>query len=329
MADPKAFNRASEPQRAPGTVIIAGAQKAGTTSLYALLDSHPEIAMSVIKEPNRYCTDLWPFFAQHMKVQTPQDIERLVANKKKQHIGLIQCEETYKLAFSASQSETRYQGEASASYLCSLDAAREIARHRPEARIIVILRDPIKRLLSQRAMGERDAKTSISLEAVVIEERLQRENGEHPYPSLLGSSLYGAGLRRFYAHFPAEQILVVDFSELSEPESLVSKIASFLDLDPRGFAPSIPHRNKTVSARHAWLNRLLVKSGIKNLIRSLIPQTLINRLKPFYYQESPSGQESEEAIRRELMAFFRSDLDVLQGLIGKRPWPWVRAYFEE
>lgn len=322
----KPFPESSLP---PNTVIIAGAQKAGTTSLYALLDSHPQIAMSVVKEPNRYCTDLWPFFAQHIKPQRPREIEGLITNGKTLHIGLIQDEGSYELLFKKPLADVKYVGEASASYLCSLDAAREIARHRPAAKVIVILRDPVKRLLSQRTMGERDAESSISVETALRRERLERENGKHPYPSLLGSSLYGAALQRFYAQFPREQILLVDFSELSEPESLILKIAAFLDLDPQGFTPSMPHRNKSVSARHVGLNQLLVKSGLKNVIRSLTPQILIDLLKPFYYQEKSDGQQLEEAIRQELMDVFRSDLTLLSGLVGDTPWPWIKTYLDD
>lgn len=311
------------------TVVIAGAEKAGTTSLYALLNSHPEIAMSVIKEPNRYCTDLWPFFSQHLKSITPRDVEGLIAQGKTLHNGLIKNEGTYNLLFQGRETAIRYQGEASASYLCSLDAPREIARHRPEAKIIVMLRDPVKRLLSQHSMGERDAKTSISIECAIRKERLEREKGEHPYPSLLGSSLYGAALQRFYAQFPVEQILLVDFSELLEPQGLVLKIALFLNLDPKGFTPSIPHRNKSVSARHAQLNRFLVKFGLKNVIRSITPQPLIDRLKIFYYQEKSDGQHLEESLRQELMDVFRRDLLLLRELVGPTPWPWIGNYLED
>lgn len=329
MSDTHTHKPLTQGDEAPNTVIIAGAQKAGTTSLYALLNSHPQIAMSVVKEPNRYCTDLWPFFIQHIKPQSPRDIEGLITHGKTLHIGLVQDEETYELLFKRSLGDIRYIGEASASYLCSIDAAREIARHRPQAKIIVILRDPVKRLLSQRAMGERDAKASISLESAIREERLERKNGKHPYPSLLGSSLYGAALQRFYAQFPEEQILLVDFSELSELESLVKKIALFLNLDPKGFAASMPHRNKSVSARHDGLNRLLVKSGLKNVIRSLIPQALIDQVKPFYYREKAGEQQFEETIRRELMDVFQSDLALLRALVRNPTWPWMKAYLDD
>lgn len=316
--------------RSPNIVIIAGAQKAGTTSLYALLDSHPQIAMSAIKEPNRYCTDLWPFFAQHFKPPTPKDIEGLLARGKTQHIGLIQDEHSYELLFRGALGDVQCVGEASASYLCSLDAAREIARFRPEAKIIVILRDPFNRLLSQHTMGERDAKTTRSLGSAIRQELLDRKNGKQPYPSLLGSSLYGAALERFFSHFPHHQILLIDFSELSKPAILVSKIALFLNVDPAGFNLSMPHRNESVSARHAGLNRLLVNSGLKHIIRSTIPQTLIDQLKPLYYAKRSSNQPLEANIREELMDVFRSDLTLLTELIGYRPaWPWIKTYLNE
>src|SRR5687767_14836684 len=45
--------------------VIAGAPKAGTTTLYDLLRQHPAVGMSYIKEPN-YFSDGWASWAREL-----------------------------------------------------------------------------------------------------------------------------------------------------------------------------------------------------------------------------------------------------------------------
>ena len=43
--------------------IIAGVAKAGTTTIYDILAQHPEVGMSIMKEPN-FFSDGWPKWAE-------------------------------------------------------------------------------------------------------------------------------------------------------------------------------------------------------------------------------------------------------------------------
>ena len=310
---------------APGTIIIAGAHKAGTTSLYDLLSRHPAIAMSVVKETNRFCPDLWPLLP-HLERLTQKDIAELHKKGKNRHLALIQDTETYIKLF-PNRSGVRYRGEASPFYLRSELAAREIARHQPDARIIVTVRDPIERLLSHYAMEIRDARIPEPIERAIREEWIDLENGIKPVHGLLDSGCYGEGLSRFYQHFPPNQILVIDISELSHTQHLLSRIATFLDLDPFSFATAIPTQNESVSARNPNLNRLLAQSGLKGLVRAWVPQTIIDTLKPLYYRPEANKHSIPKDLQKDLEVFFQKDIQQLIELIGPKPWKWLNRYY--
>lgn len=309
---------------AKGHVIVIGAHKAGTTTLHALLDSHLEVAMSLVKETNHYCTDLWPLL-HHLRSFSKKDIDRLHARNERAHIGVIKEQEAYASAFPL-RSESRYCGEASPFYLRSLDAAKNIAHRYPEARIIVLLRDPIDRLLSHYAMEVRDARVPEPIELAIQEEQQALKMGQLPFHGLLDSGLYGQGLSRFLEHFSDDQILMLDFAALSDPQRLSSEIAAFLDIDPKGFRSSVKNHNEALSARSPIVNRLIAQTGIKKLIRMFVPKSLIEAIKPFYYQPKTEDSHMDEKLHKALIDFFQDDVRRLQNIIGDKKPTWMEKY---
>ena len=307
-----------------GHVIVIGAHKAGTTTLHALLDSHPEIAMSLVKETNHYCTDLWPLL-HHLRPFSKRDIERLHARNEGAHIGVVKDRDAYASAFPI-RTESKYCGESSPFYLRSLDAAKNLAHRHPDAKIIVLLRDPIDRLLSHYAMEVRDARVPEPIELAIQEEQQVLKRGQIPFHALLDSGLYGQGLSRFLEHFSIDQILVIDFAALSDTQLLISEIAAFLKIDRNGFKSNEKNHNEALSARSPIVNRLIAQSGIKGLIRRVVPKTVIEAIKPIYYQTKTKDNHMDELLHQELIDFFRDDVRQLQRLLEGKRLSWLDKY---
>jgi hypothetical protein len=104
-------------------LFIVGAQRSGSTYLYNILDGHPQVSMlhPVRPEPK--------FFMN----------EQLVDKGRGYYL------ETY---FRDRKPGTMYLGEKSTSYIESPEAARRIHGYFPDARILMILRDPVVRSYS-------------------------------------------------------------------------------------------------------------------------------------------------------------------------------------
>ncbi len=97
--------------------FIIGAPKCGTTSLSKYLRSHPNVCMSALKEPN--------YFAFDLQLPGPNSLE--------EYLGL----------FSNCSGDSLW-GEASTHYLCSQVAVPEILKLNPNAKFIVMLRNPVE-----------------------------------------------------------------------------------------------------------------------------------------------------------------------------------------
>jgi len=113
--------------------FIVGAAKAGTTSLYSYLDATPGVYMSSVKEPAFFRT----------------------TKSSRQNITKIHDKSKYLKLFNGVTDEKAI-GEASPSYLRDPETPKLIHDVVPDARIIILLRDPVQRAFSAYLM--RDSK---------------------------------------------------------------------------------------------------------------------------------------------------------------------------
>jgi hypothetical protein len=257
-------------QRLPDFFVV-GQPKSGTTALYEMLRRHPAIFMPAGKEP-------W-FFAHELHERTPPRPEGTPAT-------LAQ----YRALFAAARSGQRV-GEASALYLWSRTAAREIAAVAPEARIVAILREPAALLRSLHLQfvetyveTEGDLRTALALES---ERRAGREVPRHTYwpQALLYSEhvRYVEQLRRYHELFGRERVLVLIYDDFrADNAATVRRVLRFLDVDDT--APIEPvEANPTVHPRSQRLHELLhavsvghgpLSRAVKGSVKALTPTGL-------------------------------------------------------
>lgn len=178
--------------------IICGAPKAGTTSIYNYLNQHPEVCMSIPKETGF-------FFENYEK-------------------GIEWFSETY---FNHSNDQKAI-GEASAGNMLHKNVAERIYSHIPEAKIIMILRDPVDRLFSHFnfdiGIGHLPPNSSFST-FICNEENNWRQ-------IMLDLGMYYKQIKRYMHFFPTDQIKIYFYEELKEkPEWLIRDLYQFIGVD--------------------------------------------------------------------------------------------------
>jgi hypothetical protein len=191
------------------TFIVIGAMKAGTTSLWHHLRSHPQVFMSSTKEL-RY------FIAE-----------------RNWHLG----PDWYRAQF-ADAGNAVAVGEASPDYTLGhafQGVPGRMADLIPDARLIYLLRDPVKRLrshyLERLRVGDETRPP----------ERAIREN-----PGYVRGSCYMWQLERFLDHYPRDQILLVTSESLRDSRSeTLRSIFAFIGVDPGWDPPEISTRTNT------------------------------------------------------------------------------------
>jgi hypothetical protein len=197
----------------PDHFVIVGAQRCGTTYLYRLLDEHPEIEMAkpLRPEPKFFLDD-----ARYAR-------------------GLAYYESEY---FSDPAAHVR--GEKATSYLESEVAAQRIKAMLPGAPVLVLLRDPVARAVSNYRFSAQHGNEDLPLdEALRVSATGQRpfdpaRFSVSPY-AYLPRGRYVDALEAFSRHVPREQIHVVFYEELVAG-SVLPALYERLGVDP-AFAP--------------------------------------------------------------------------------------------
>jgi Sulfotransferase domain len=206
------YGRATSFARPLPGFLILGAQKAGTTALYAYLRWHPGITGPAWKEVS--------YFDRHY---------RRGVRWYRGHFRLRPGE--------------RLVGEASPGYLFHPLAPQRVRATVPDAKLIALLRDPVDRALShyhhEVALGREPLTFEEAIEAEPErtrgkEERLTREPGYFSHAwwdyTYLARGRYAEQLERWLAVFPREQLLIVASDELAvEPGETYARVLEFLD----------------------------------------------------------------------------------------------------
>lgn len=138
-------------------------------------------------------------------------------------------------------------GEASPYYLFHPAGARRMASAIPDARIIVLLRDPVKRAISHhlhmvweghetvedidRALDLEASRLSGIEPALVADPSLVSR--EHQHHSYIARGHYAVQLERLFTHFDREQVLVMATETLTgDSRKSLDRIQRFLGLVP-------------------------------------------------------------------------------------------------
>jgi len=133
-------------------------------------------------------------------------------------------------------------GEASVCYLWSESAAANIRRTLPDARIILILRNPVEMVFSMYLHNRRTEGTSLSFREAIRKGIEQRGGGFDIFHPFLDLGLYYSQVKRVLEIFPKDQVRIYWYDEYkSKPLRMLADIFRFLEVDAR-FRPDMSQR---------------------------------------------------------------------------------------
>lgn len=189
--------------------LVAGVQKAGTSTMFDYLRLHPELAAPRVKELH--------FFDDETIDWTTPAYERLHTN------------------FAGSASGKRF--EATPIYTFWPPSIERIRKYNPQIKLIVVFRDPIDRAWSHWCMEyARGADTAPFAEAIRHGRRRLTEgaldNALRVF-TYVERGFYLEQVERLLAAFPRRNCHFVDFDQLvTAPSQVLDEIAEFLGIAP-------------------------------------------------------------------------------------------------
>ncbi|MGH9360273.1 MAG: sulfotransferase domain-containing protein [Thermoanaerobaculia bacterium] len=275
--------------------FIAGAARCGTTSMYLYLKQHPEIYVSVLKEPHFFARDL---------TRPPQG---------------IRDERVYLDLFAAAGDEKRL-GEASVWYLSSRTAPRDIAAFSPHARILIMLRDPVEMLHSLWSLYLRTGNEELQDFAAAVDAAAERRAGRRlPATTYFPEGLqylevgrYSEKVARWLDTFSRGRVKVILFEDFRRNTPAVYRdTLEFLEVDP-AFQPEYDLAKATRLVRDEVLRQLRrVPPEIRFQMRGSGRNHTSRERRPY-------PAELRERLRRDLSA----DIQALGALLGRDLSNW-------
>ena len=210
-------------------LFIVGAMKAGTTSFVEMLQQHPEVYISPIKEPHYFINSLPKSLYEPSRFfELDSYFEKDFP--KQHHIAKIEKDEHYQKLFSLAGDEQKYRAEASTAYLHAPESASLIHEYNPEAKIIIITRDPLQRAFSHYKMDLGLGRTSKTFDELITREIEMYNNGSLFLFGYLGMSFYNDAIKRYHELF--QNVLVIKFEDLiKEKEQVLERVSNFLEID--------------------------------------------------------------------------------------------------
>jgi hypothetical protein len=294
-------------------LFIVGQPKSGTTALHQFLGQHPEIYMSSIKEPHFFCADF------HLESDRAYGRERFFDFRN---------ESAYLQLFSRAK-EVKIAGESSTNYLYSQVAAEKIHNFNPDAKIIIILREPAKFLYSLHSHyvkfteeNEPDFLTALALETDRKQEKATSPRVTSPSYLYYSQRVeYYQQVKRYCDRFSPKQIKVVIFEEFKlENERVFREILDFLTVDS-SFTPEYEAVNVNKEVKFKAINNLINSPLAKSISKNLVSQEFNefvrdNIVERFLWHQAPKAKMPEE-IKVKLMKQYKPEVEKISELLDK------------
>jgi hypothetical protein len=209
-------------QRELPSYLIVGTKRGGTSSLHEYVVQHPDVRRALTVKGTRYFDVRfdrgWDWFVKQFPTTKSLDKAQAANNGVRPLLG-----------------------DASPYYCFHPEAVGRIADRLPNARLILLVREPVARAWSHYNYEKaRDRETRTFRDALDREEdRLRDGDGEHSaeychrHFGYRARGHYAEQVERILQHFPREQLLVMESEKLfSEPQAAMDDVFAFCGLAP-------------------------------------------------------------------------------------------------
>jgi len=318
------------------TFFVIGAPRSGTTSVYEYLNTHPDIFMSPVKEPEFFARPDFDVVARGCRRRSGS-LDELAEMDPVMRPHL----ERYQALFERAHGE-KQRGEASSIYLAHPTAAEHLHDHVPNARLIAILRDPTERAYShyvhtKRMYVENGYGPALGAPGRTVDEEFRRvvDAAHRDGPGELATTdpevwvrtgLYFRHLSRFYSLFPEEQVHVILFDDLvADVHAVMADVFHFLEVDESFVVPTTEAFNASVVPHNPGLFTFFTtRNSLMRYGRSLSSA----RIRAFAARTrnrllGAGKPPLDPELRRKFAAIYRDDVRQLQGLIGRDLSGWL------
>lgn len=262
------------------TVFIVGVHKCATTSLYNLLAQHPEVFDSGVKEPTHYSKygkfaktslelkrdfrsgEMHAVDRGRVRYETKSDYIKIYRNMGMGQVGV----------------------DASVNYFANLNAIRNISDEVPDAKIVIMLREPVARAFSAWAFHKSLGVEPSENMGIAVKEELcgLRDDWDAEW-RYISMSQYADRVNQWRDAFSGRVFVASAEGLRAGPSELMSDLCRFLEID-EDFEFSFSQVSNVTKVPNSRILRAL-KEGVRNdwlgkrLVLGLLPHAFRDKLR--------------------------------------------------
>lgn len=291
-------------------LFVVGAMKAGTTSFNEMLSKHPDIYFSPVKEPHYFVNTL------PRRMYDPSRFFSLEIYFEKKfpeplHITNIENKEQYQQIFSLAKNEA-YLAEGSTGYLHAQESAEKIFKYNPNAKIIILLRDPLKRAHSHYKMDLGLGRTKNSFqEEINIELKNFKNSSLDPW-GYINMSLYAEAIQRYKVLFNDNVHVISLESLIKEKGETMRALFQFLEVDNLDLNVSKSNASSSLKFQKAFY--FLKQMGLKDLFSKTVPIKYRQMLFQKFSKKETTSIALNEVTIQNLQFIFETDQQKINNL---------------
>ena len=311
----------------PPNFFVVGAAKSGTTSLDLYLSQHSDIYLSPIKEPHFFSNDisLADCSPEYIK-RASLNVEAYLGNQvlTRMHVAHIEDQSQYIELFREVKDE-KLIGELSTSYLYSNCAAENIFKFNQNAKIIIVLRQPVYRAYSHYLMNVREfLEYESGFISALERDFYSSEKGWGKSNLYVELGLYFEQVSRYVKRIPEGQIKIFLFEELkNDPVRFIQDVCEFLEVSPSALSAKDFSVHKNVAARPRFMISgayLTTFNVFRKYAGMYLPDWIKRQVKGIILSKNVTKLKLEEF--EYAMKYFSEDINKLSVLIKRDLGSW-------
>lgn len=301
------------------TFVVAGAGRAGTTGLVQGLREHSQVFVTQPKEPHYLA-----LHGERPDFRGPGDEQTI-------NQTAVTEEAAYRDLFPTDSSRFLALGEASVSTLYyHRRALPELVRLNPEARVVVLLREPVARAWSSfMYLRGQDREPEADFLAAVAQEERRRAAGWHHLWHYTAMSHYADSLEAVLdAALPGHARVWFHDDLERDFAGTLAEVLEFLGLPHEpGVGESVPRVNVSGAARLPWLQHSIAWAAGRPALRTVAGHLTTWRFREAVRTRLTRRGDVPGEVSRVLAPVFRDDLDRVRRLLEPthRLPPWLAA----
>ena len=289
--------------------IVAGAAKAGSTSLYYYLGQHPQISFPKLKEP-KYFT----YSINNEPHNGPGDysVDKYAVKSWDKYQSLFK------------NLNTKFIGDASPDYLYySKLISKQIRNELGDIPIVIILRNPIMRAFSAFTYLRRDNRENLSFRKAINEEKNRISKNFDFIWHYKSCGLYMSQIKHFEKSFT--NIKIIFFDDLVEnPLKTTNSVIEFLNLKKITTLNTTAYNPSGIP--NTWYSKFLLNRRSKislytrEALKMVMPRQMLERVA----KTSLSKMHISEEDFLYLKEYFSDEIKSLENHLNRDLSHWTK-----